>query len=165
MAAALARGAPIFAGSEPPAVLVEDADQAGERPLLHLHNVVLESGGFLLMTARTPPPSWPQKLPDVRSRLQAALAVSLADPDDGLLAGVLMKLFADRQLLVADVVVPYLVSRMERSLAAAERLVDQIDQQSLAASLPIGLALARRVLHASSSDETGTEQDQLGFGF
>ena len=55
----------------------------------------------LLLTARTAPGRWPLALPDLASRLQATAVAALAPPDDALLAAVLVKLFADRQLVVA----------------------------------------------------------------
>jgi hypothetical protein len=54
------------------AALVEDVDRgAAGRPLLHLHNLLAERGGTLLLTAREPPARWDVALADLRSRLAA----------------------------------------------------------------------------------------------
>ena len=45
--------------------------------------------------------------------------MTLEPPDDALLAAVLVKLFADRQLEVDDRLIDFLVHRIERSVAAA----------------------------------------------
>ena len=77
-------------------------------------------GAYVLITARTWPESWGVALPDLASRLSAEQRRwRLNEPDDALLRVVLVKLFADRQLMVDPTVIDYIVLRMERSLAAA----------------------------------------------
>ncbi len=132
-------------------VAVEDAaevagDPRAERALLHLHNLVLAEGGRLLLTDAAAPARWPVDLPDLASRLAATPAVALAPPDDTLLAAVLVKLFADRQLNVPAALIPWMVARMERSLAAARTLVARIDARALAEGRPVTRALAAAVL-------------------
>lgn len=140
---------------------VDDADRASEPPLLHLYNACREEGIGLLLTARRPPALWPIALADLRSRLLARLAVEIGAPDDTLLAAVLVKHFADRQLRVAPEVVRYLLARMERSLAAAAALAERLDAAALAAGRPVSVPLAREVLAqdapypSSSSSEEG----------
>lgn len=139
------------------AVVVEDADRiagdlAAETALFHLHNLVLAEGGRLLITARSAPGRWPLVLPDLASRLLAAATARLGPPDDALLAAVLAKLFADRQIRVPAPLIPWLVARMDRSFAAADVLVAALDAAALAQNRPIGLALARSVLDRPDSD-------------
>jgi DnaA regulatory inactivator Hda len=133
------------------AVAIDDAadiagDGAAERALFHLYNMARESGGWLLMTAAEPPRRWPVRLPDLRSRLLAAPAVAVRAPDDSLLAAVLVKLFADRQVRVGRDLVDYLLPRMERSFEAARDLVARLDREALARQRPITLRLAREIL-------------------
>jgi chromosomal replication initiation ATPase DnaA len=97
------------------------------------------------------------RLPDLRSRLQAATCAELGAPDDQLIQAVLIKLFADRQLRVSPEVVRFLLLRMERSFAEAERIVDALDAASLAARKEITVPLARQVLNDAGdrgSDDT-----------
>ena len=128
------------------AVAVDDAERAPERSLLHLYNCIVEAGASLLVIAHEAPANWPIGLPDLASRVRAAPAIAIAPPDDALLAALLVKQFADRQVQVAPAVISYLVRRMERSCAAAGALADRLDREALAAGQPITLALARRVL-------------------
>ena len=60
---------------------------------------------------------------DLRSRMNAAPAVSVGRPDDALIGAVLIKLFTDRQLHVGSEVIGFLLARIERSFAAAHRLL------------------------------------------
>ncbi|WP_132546404.1 DnaA/Hda family protein [Rhodovulum euryhalinum] len=139
------------------AVAVENGDRIGgdgpaEAALFHLHNLMQAGGGALLLTARTPPRDWAIALPDLASRMQATATVHLSPPDDALLAAVLVKLFADRQLAVKPELIGYLVERMERSFAAAAETVAAIDREALATGHRPGIRLARAVL-----DKTGPE--------
>lgn len=129
-------------------VLVEDADRAGfsDASLFHLINAVRQSGTSLMMTTRLWPAAWDVTLPDLASRLKAATVVEIGAPDDALLAQVIHKLFSDRQLAVDDKVVSYLVTRMERSLAAAQNVVAGIDRLALSRGSRVTRALAAEVL-------------------
>ena len=127
--------------------VIENADQpVDDVALFDLYNRRVEDGGHLLLTARTPPARWPGRLPDLVSRLAASPTVAIGAPDDTLMAQVVVKLFADRQLEVGTEVVPYLVTHMERSFAAARRLVADADAAALAAKRPITIKLVRDVL-------------------
>ncbi len=130
------------------AVLFEDADRRGfdDTALFHVINSVRENGSYLLITTRLWPISWPVELPDLRSRLKAATVVEIGEPNDELLAQVLVKLFADRQLFVDERLVAYIVARMERSLDAAQTLVERLDNLALARGTRITRALAAEVI-------------------
>ena len=112
----------------PASVAIDNADTiagdaAAERDLLHLHNLVVEAGKWLMLTGQTAPARWPIELPDLASRLRAAPSVAVGLPDDALLDALLVKLFADRQLAPDPAVVDYLAVRIERSFAAVRRVV------------------------------------------
>ncbi|KFB10508.1 DnaA regulatory inactivator HdaA [Nitratireductor basaltis] len=129
-------------------ILVDNADRADldQRGLFHLINAVKQSHSYLLMTARSYPSSWDIRIPDLLSRLRAAQIVEISEPDDMLLTGVLMKLFADRQVVVDPHVVQYVTRRMERSLSTARLVVDLLDRAALERKSKITRALAGEVL-------------------
>lgn len=120
-------------------------DQNG---LFHLINAVRARGDHLLLTSRLFPGAWGVTLPDLASRLKAATTVEIHEPDDALLAAVIAKLFADRQVEVDFAVVQYLVRRMERSLSTAIALVHRLDRAALEGKTRISRALAAQVLEA-----------------
>jgi chromosomal replication initiation ATPase DnaA len=142
----LASELPLANGALPPAMVVDDAEAASERALLHLCNSCAEAGTALLVVSRNAPAAWAIDLPDLASRLRAMLAVGIDMPDDALLAAVLVKHFADRQLRIAPSVIGYIVPRMERSFAMAASLAARLDELALAGGRSIGLALARQAL-------------------
>ena len=95
--------------------VVENADAADDRPLLHFYNATAERGGSLILTANLPPPKWQTKLADLSSRLAALPVASILPPDEILLRAVLIKLFSDRRSVVSLDVIDYLSVRIERS--------------------------------------------------
>ncbi len=121
-------------------------DHLDEPALLHLFNLLAEAGGHLLLIAPSPPARWRLRLPDLRSRLRAAPAVAVGRPDDAVIAAVLVKLFADRQLPVGAEVVGYLGNRIERSFDAVRRVVAALDSAALAARRRVTVPLAREAL-------------------
>lgn len=121
-----------------------DAD--AETALFHLHNLTLAEGHSLLLTGTAPVAQWNLDLPDLTSRVRAAGAAALEAPDDTLLSALLAKLLADRQLTPKPDVIAYLLPRMDRSFAAAGKLVAALDAASLARKRPVTRSLAAEVL-------------------
>lgn len=121
-------------------------DRAVETELFHLYNIMRERGGSILATMRLSPAQMDFSLPDLASRLRAAPAVGIDPPDETVLAAIMVKLFADRQIDVGVDVLSYVLPRMERSFAAAHALVDAADRLALAEKRAVTLPLMRRVL-------------------
>lgn len=136
-------------------VAVEDIpriarDRAAQEALFHLHNLVLAGGHPLLLTGRGAPNLWRMDLPDLQSRIDAAPVATLQPPDDALLAAVLAKLFADRQITPKPDVIPYLVGHMDRSFSDAARLVERLDRLALSEKRDLTRKLAARLLGAEA---------------
>ena len=126
------------------AVAVEDLHAApfDEAAVFHLLNLAREREVPVVLTSRVWAAALRIELPDLVSRLRAARPVELGEPDDDLLRRVLVKLFADRQIDVDGGVIDYIAVRMERSLEAANVIVHDLDQEALAAGLPVTRGLA-----------------------
>jgi chromosomal replication initiation ATPase DnaA len=129
------------------ALVVENVGEGvPEAPLFAL----LERGAPLLLTAQLPPSQWPQvfklALPDLTSRLHALLAFDLWAPDDALLMGLAVKLFADRQLMVPESVVAHMIRNLERSPGAIRDFIAQADAVALAEKRPINISLIKDLL-------------------
>jgi len=111
-----------------------------------LHNMQAQKCAALLMTGTGVPSGWGIGLPDLASRLQGSLLVQLGAPDDTLLAAVLLKQCADRQLQLEPGVVDYILRRAERSFVSMRDLVVLLDRQSLQRKRPVGQGMVREVL-------------------
>jgi chromosomal replication initiation ATPase DnaA len=134
--------------------LVEDIDRGvlQEKALFHLLNYAQEMHGHILFTAR----DWPLRdvvLPDLQSRLNALPIVTILPPDDGLLRGVLVKLFSDRQIAVDEALISYLVNRMPRSLDMARQLVARMDAAALERKVDVTRRFAGQILEEWESPD------------
>ena len=130
-----------------PACVVEGlAEEFNDHALLHLLNAASEIEGHVLLTANTPPSQWSVKLADLLSRVKAAPVTTLNEPDDSLLAAIILKLFSDRQLDVAPEVIHYIVPRIERTFDSARKLVTALDRAALTESRAVTIPLVRRFI-------------------
>ena len=127
-------------------LVLDDAAGLAEEPLLHLVNLHRARGGTMLLTAAQAPARWGVGLADLASRLAALPTAEIAPPDDALLAAVLVKQFADRQVAVAPEVIVYLMARLDRSFAAVAAAARALDDAALAAGRALSIPLAREVL-------------------
>jgi chromosomal replication initiation ATPase DnaA len=130
------------------ALVIEDLapQRVDEAALFHLLNLAREETAFVLITAKKRLDLEGFALADLASRLRAVPAVQLAPPDDALIAAVLVKLFADRQTRIDEDTVSFLLTRIERSLAAVREVAARLDRAALSRGRRITRALAADVL-------------------
>ena len=135
------------------ALVLEDlaGPDLDERALFHLLNLAREEGAFLLITGRAPPAGFAVTIPDLASRLRALPVVSLAAPDEALLRALLVKLAADRQLVLDDALIAFLINRIERSVAAAREAVARLDREAMRLHRPVTRALAAEIFRETAA--------------
>lgn len=127
--------------------ILDGVEQVADAPALaQLINHARARGDYLLITARSAAAQLPFTLPDLCSRLAALPAVTLGEPDDALLMGVLAKQFADRQLRIAPEVLQYATSQLERSYEAIQRFARHIDTLSFSSGRAVTIPLVRDAL-------------------
>jgi len=139
---------------------VDDAQGWDEHDLFHRWNRAQETGRPLLIVADRrfapgsgegdresgAPARWRVKLPDLSSRLGAALDLEIGEPDDDMLAA-LIEVHAEMRGLVLDhSASQYLAGRCERSHLGVERLVAAIDRLSLERKVAPTMAIWRDAL-------------------
>jgi chromosomal replication initiation ATPase DnaA len=134
---------------------IEDVDRGirSEQVLFHVLNLARQMRGTVLLTSRLAPGDMTIALPDLRSRLRALPVTQIEAPDETLLAGLLIKLFADRQLVVEPHVVSYITRHMERSTEAAARIVDIADRLSLESKRRVTRAIAATAIGRQAGDD------------
>jgi chromosomal replication initiation ATPase DnaA len=142
------------AAARAPALVIDDADQAGaaEAPFFHLLNLVRAAGAAVLMTAKAAPDLWGVATPDLLSRLRLAPLVEIAAPEPPLIEAVLMKLFSDRQMSVEPSLTAYIARRLDRSLGAARALVEALDAEALAQGRKVTRGMAAALLKGGEED-------------
>ena len=140
------------------ALCLEDIEprQFDETTMFHALNLAHQEGGHVLLSSRHEPALWQVKLPDLASRLKALPLVHIMPPDDALLRAVLVKQFADRQIVVDEALIGYMVLRMARSAAAARALVAEIDRQAMVEKAEITRPFVAKVMARVESPDLFT---------
>ena len=145
----------MLAGLEATAVVCVDdlqvvaGERAWEEALFHLFNRMRSAGGRFLLTGREPPNGLGVALPDLASRVAAALVVRLAPLVDSDRAQALQRRARDLGFTVPTDVAAYLLRRFPRDLPSLFGLLDRLDEESLAAQRKVTLPLVRALLEAA----------------
>ena len=92
---------------------IDDAETLDEPAIFHRWNRAQESGIPLLLVVGGG--GWDIALPDLRSRMGAALQLEIGPPDDALATDLMLSHAAQRGLVLGEGAPAYLVPRMERS--------------------------------------------------
>lgn len=125
---------------------IDDADRIDETALFHRWNRAQEQGTALLLTVGAREGGWRIALPDLASRLGAALHLEIGAPDDEMLGDLIQVHAEQRRLALGPDAITYLAPRIERSHIAVERLVAAIDRISLERKVAPTMAVWREAL-------------------
>jgi hypothetical protein len=131
--------------------VIDDAQKLDEAAVFHRWNRAQEQGTALLIVGGEPP--WEIKLPDLRSRLSAALQLEIGLPDDAMVEELLFAMAEQRGLPLGAEAADYLVPRAGRSFAEIGRLVAAIDRLSLERKVPATHSIWRAALEAVHGPE------------
>ncbi|MDI7774560.1 chromosomal replication initiator DnaA [Asticcacaulis sp. EMRT-3] len=129
--------------------VVDDAEMADEEALFHLSNHVQTYGQKLVLTTHIQPLMWETHLPDLASRLRAMRLIVLPEPDEDLLTGIFHKLFSERAISPSADCIDYLVRRMDRSVATAQKIVTELEHY--ANGRPFNRMLARDYMESGQT--------------
>jgi len=130
---------------------IDDAHRLDETELFHGWNRAQEAGTPLLIVGGEPP--WQIALPDLRSRLGAALQLEIGAPDDTMAEDLLHAFAEQRGLALGAEAAAYLVPRAGRSFADLDKLVAAIDRISLERKVPATHSIWRAALEAVHGPE------------
>lgn len=133
-------------GNATHAVLEDIHAGIDEVALFHLLRHAESHGSYLLFSACLPVRQLGFSLADLRSRLLALPAAAIGAPDEELLAGFLLKGFADRQLRVNREVIEFTLKRMERSFLAAQALVERLEERAVQSGRLITVPLVKSII-------------------
>lgn len=125
---------------------IDDADQLDETALFHRWNRAQEAGTPLLLVTNRHEHGWRIELPDLASRISAALRLEIGTPDDAMLGELILLHAEQRALALGHEAAAYLAARSERSHLGAERLVAMIDRLSLERKAPPTQGIWREAL-------------------
>ena len=126
--------------------VIDDAETVASEQLFNAWNRAQESSAPLLLVSRWLPADWSIALPDLRSRLAAAMLLKIGPPDDELIEQLLQKQLADRGAAISVDALSYVKRRIERSYAAIEGCARAANALALAENAAVNLALVKLVL-------------------
>ncbi len=132
---------------------IDGVEALDETEVFHRWNRAQEDGFPLLLVVDGE--SWDITLPDLRSRMGAALQLEIGPPDDALASELMLSHAAQRGLALGEGAPAYLIPRMERSYAAIEKIVAEIDRLSLERQVPATLSVWRAALEAVQGPDQG----------
>ncbi|WP_370032289.1 ATPase [Qipengyuania mesophila] len=133
--------------------VIDGVESLDETEVFHRWNRAQEDGFPLLLVVDGE--NWEIALPDLRSRMGAALQLEIGAPDDSLASDLMLSYAAQRGLALGEGAPAYLVPRMERSYAAIEKIVAEIDRLSLERQVAPTLSVWRDALEAVQGPEQG----------
>lgn len=121
-------------------------DPALERALFTLYRELDERRGRLVAAANAPPAALSWSLRDIGSRFSAASVYRLQELDDEAQARALRRRAALRGLELPEDTIRYLQRRFPRDIGSLCRLLDELDEASLAEQRRITVPFIRSVL-------------------
>ncbi len=127
-------------------------DEAWEVALFALYNRCAAANSRWLFSAKSSPRNMPIKLPDLHSRLSAALIYQMSEPEDLEKQQILRALAHARGLELSAAVASFLMRRLPRSMHALIAAIDQLDMLSLSTARPLTVPFVREVLKLSAED-------------
>ncbi len=137
-------------------LVVEDLNKnINQEAMFHLYNLYRNEGGNILFTSQQAPARLNFELKDLQSRLNIVPSIEIKAPDDDLLSSLIVKLFADRQILVSPEIITYMLNNMQRSFSFARKAVAEIDNISLARKRAISIPIVKEALSSLQNDPQG----------
>jgi chromosomal replication initiation ATPase DnaA len=131
--------------------VIDDADSIAEDVLFHRWNHAQEAREYVLFIANARP--WRIALPDLRSRISAALHLEVGPPDDEMVEALLLLHGERRGLALGPDAARYIAPRITRDYAAIERVVAAIDRLSLERKVRPSPSVWRDALEAIQGPE------------
>jgi hypothetical protein len=126
--------------------VIDDAETTPAETLFNAWNRAQDTNVPLLLVSRWQPGEWNIVLPDLQSRLGAALILEITAPDDAMIEQLLQKQLTDRGAAISIDALSYVQRRIERSYAGIEKFARAANAVALAENAPVNLALVKKVL-------------------
>ncbi len=137
-------------------LIVEDLNEnINQEAMFHLYNLYRNEGGYILFTSENAPARMNFSLADLRSRLNIIPSIEIGEPDDELLSALIVKLFTDRQIIISQEILNYILANIERSFSYTRKLVAEIDNISLSRKRAVSIPLVKEAIAYLSDDSQG----------
>ncbi len=127
--------------------------EINEEAFFHLYNFFNIPEHFILFTSELPLTKLPIKLPDLHSRLKAIPGIEILQPDDIMLTALIAKLFNDRQIIISQDILDYILNHTERSFDFVRRLVAEIDDISWTYGRAVTISIVKEAFNTLSKNK------------
>jgi len=117
-----------------------------EELLFSLWNIALQDNKYFLINSIKPISFYKFKLPDLTSRVKSSLNIGIKLPSDDLISAIIAKNFSDKQIMVEEKHIDYIIKRIDRSYEKISQFILTLDRYSLKKGSPFGLKLIKEVL-------------------
>ncbi len=131
--------------------VIDNVDTMCEQTLFHALNTCKQNQTKCVLTSTHPIQTIPFKTPDVISRLQQAMLISLKNPSDIVLHHILLKTLNDYNIFLTSEVVSYIIPRLHRSYEAVQSFVKTLNTKSLSEKTTVTIPFVREILDALDS--------------
>ena len=123
--------------------LTNDID---ENLIFTLLNIIDQDNKYIIVTSNEPIVNIEFNLDDLKSRSKNFLLQNIKQPDDELMFALLLKNFSDRQILIDQKLIDYIIKRINRSYSKIFDFIYKIDEMSLKKKKPIDFKIIKEVL-------------------
>ena len=121
-------------------------EKISEQLLFSLWNTALQDNKYFLINSTKPINSYKFKLPDLISRIKSSLSIGIKLPSDDLISAIIVKNFSDKQIIVDEKHIDYIIKRIDRSYEKISQFILILDKYSLKKGSPFSLKLIKEVL-------------------
>ena len=121
-------------------------EKISEQLLFSLWNTALQDNKYFLINSIKPMSSYKFKLPDLVSRIKSSLSIGIKLPSDDLISAIIAKNFSDKQIIVEEKHIDYIIKRIDRSYEKISQFILTLDRYSLKKGSPFGLKMIKEVL-------------------
>ena len=129
------------------ALIIENFNEKiSEELLFSLWNIALQDNKYFLINSIKPINSYKFKLPDLISRIKSSLIIGIKLPSDDLISAIITKNFSDKQIMVEEKHIDYIIKRIDRSYEKISQFILTLDRYSLKKGSPFRLKLIKEVL-------------------
>ena len=128
-------------------VIIENlSSDIDEKLLYSLFNLIEQDNKFIIVTSTEPIVNITFDLKDLKSRTKNFILLHIEKPDDDLIFAIILKNLSDRQIILDDKFINYIVKRIERSYSKIYDFIYKIDQLSLKKKKSIDFNIIKEVL-------------------
>ena len=137
----------IFEFKTKEALIIENFDgKISEKLLFSLWNIALQDNKYFLINSVKPISSYKFKLVDLTSRIKSSLIIGIKLPSDDLISAIIAKNFSDKQIIVEEKYIDYIIKRIDRSYEKISQFILTLDKYSLKKGSAFNLKMIKEVI-------------------